>query len=82
MKPAIASISGSRMPRVVTAGVPTRTTGREGRVLIERDRVLVDGNGRAAERGFGDFAGNSARKHVHQHQVVVGAAAHESKTGL
>ena len=50
---------------------------RHRRVRIERDRVLVDRDAGLAERRFGDLAGEAAREHVDQHQMVVGAAADE-----
>ena len=49
------------------------------RVLIERDRVLVDGDAGLAERGFGDLAGDAFREDVDEHQVIVGAAAHDAE---
>ena len=49
--------------------------GDHGRVLVERDRVLVDGDARLAERRLRDLAGEALREDVHQHQVIVGAAA-------
>jgi len=55
----------------------TDAAGHHRRVLIERNRVLVDGNTGLAKRRFRHLAGQSFREHVDQHQVVVGAAAHE-----
>ena len=49
------------------------------RVLIERDRVLVDGDAGLAERRLGDLAGDALREDVDEHQVVVGAAADEAE---
>ena len=75
MSSAIVSISGSRMPRVVTAGVPMRTPlvtngerGSNGTVfLFTVMRALV-------ERLLRDLAGELGAAQVEQHQVVVGAA--------
>ena len=70
------------MPRVVTAGVPSADAARDHRrVLIERDRVLVDGDAGLAERRLGDLAGDALREHVDQHEVVVGAAADDAEAG-
>ena len=51
------------------------------RVLIEGDGVLVDGDAGLVERGLGDLAGDALREHVHEHQVIVGAAADEAEAG-
>ena len=68
------------MPRVVTAGVPTRMPlADHRRILIERNRVLVDGDAGLAERRLGDLAGDALREHVDEHQVIVGAAADEAE---
>ena len=57
---AMTSISGSRMPRLVIAGVPMRMPlATIGGFLIERDRVLVDRDAGLAERRFGDLAGEA-----------------------
>ena len=46
-----------------------------GRVLVERDRVLVDGDADVVEERLGLAAGHAQRRHVDEHEVVVGAAA-------
>ena len=51
------------------------------RILIERNRVLVDRDARLAERRFGDLAGDAFREHVHEHQMIVGAAADQPEAG-
>jgi hypothetical protein len=79
----IMSISASRMPRVVTAGVPTRMPlATIGGILIERDGVLVDRHPGLVERSFGHLAGDPLREDVHEHQVVVGAAADQRKPAV
>ena len=70
------------MPRVVTAGVPMRMPlATIGGVRVERNRVLVDGDARPAERRLGDLAREALREHVDEHQVVVGAAADQPEAG-
>ena len=49
------------------------------RILIERNRVLVDGDAGLAERRLGHLAGDALREDVDEHQVVVGAAADEAE---
>ncbi len=51
-------------------------------VLIKRNRVFVDGDVRRFERLFRVLAGDSFPIHpdVDEHQVVVGAAGHETQT--
>ena len=51
------------------------------RILIERNRVLVDRDARLAERRLRDLAGDALREDVDEHQVVVGAAADEAEAG-
>src|SRR5215218_4082401 len=53
--------------------------GDHGRILVEWNRVLVDGDARLAERRLRDLPGEAAREHVHQHEVVVGAAADQTE---
>ena len=55
--------------------------GHHRRILIEGDRVLVDGDAGLAERGLGDLAGDALREHVDEHDVVVGAAADDAEAG-
>ncbi len=50
------------------------------RILIERNRVLVDRDAGLAERRLGHLARDAFREHVHEHQVVVGAAADEAES--
>jgi hypothetical protein len=57
----------------------TDAAGDHRRILVERDRVLVHGDARLAERRFGDFPGQTLGEHVDEHEMVVGAAAHEAK---
>ena len=78
MNSAMRSISGSRMPRLVMAGRADADAARDHRrILIERNRVLVDGDAGLAERRLGDLAGEPFREDVDEHQVIVGAAADE-----
>ncbi len=51
------------------------------RILIERNRVLVDGDAGGAERRLGDLAGDALREHVDEHDVIVGAAADDAEAG-
>ena len=51
------------------------------RVLIEGNRVLVDGDAGFAERRLRDLAGEPAREDVDEHQVIVGAAADQAEAG-
>ena len=69
-------ISSGPMPRVVVAGVPTRIPDATlGGLRVERDRVLVDGDADLVEQRLGLAARDAQRRHVDEHQVVVGAAA-------
>ena len=82
MSAPMAPISAARMPRVVIAGVPRRiAAGHHRRIGVEGNRVLVDRDAGAAERGLGDLAGEALREDVDQHQVVVGAAADHAEAG-
>ena len=80
MSAAICSISGSFIPRVVTAGVPRRmplvTSGFSGSI---GDEVLVRRDTGAVERFLGDFAGEFLRAQIHEHQVIVSAAADDAE---
>ena len=49
---------------------------------IEGDRVLVDGHAGAFEREFGVTPGDSARVHVHEHEVIIGAASNDTESAL
>ena len=49
------------------------------RILVERNRVLVDRDAGLAERGLGDLAGDALGEDVDQHQVIVGAAADQAE---
>jgi hypothetical protein len=76
------SISASRIPRVVMAGVPMRMPlAVIGGFWSNGDRVLVDRNAGSSKRGLRDFAGQTAREDVNEHHVVVGAAADEPEAG-
>ena len=80
MSAAICAISGSPMPAVVTAGVPSRsplvTNGERGSSGIG---VLVEGDAGPVEHLLGHLAGELGVEgaQVDQHQVVVGAARDE-----
>ena len=58
-------------------GADADAAGVERLALVEGDHVLVDGDAGAVEGCLGDLAGQAQRRHVDQHQVVVGAAADE-----
>ena len=49
-----------------------------GRLAVERDLVLVDGDPDLVEQVLGVLAGHAERHHVGEHQVVVGAARDEA----
>ena len=51
------------------------------RVPVERNRVLVDGDRGAPERGLGDLAGQPARHDVDEHEMRVRAAADQPEPG-
>ena len=55
--------------------------GDVGRVLVERDRVLVDGDPDVVEQRLGVAPGHAERRHVDQREVVVGAARHDPRAG-
>ena len=64
------------MPRVVTAGVPTRMPlVTNGLWVVERHHVLVERDVRAAEGLFRHLPGDPFVAEVDEHEVVVGAAA-------
>src|SRR5690349_22471499 len=52
-----------------------------GRVLVERDRVLVDGDPDIVEERLGVAAGDAERRDVDQREVVVGAPADQPGPG-
>ena len=60
-----------RRRRRARAGSRTRCSAAR----VERDRVLVDGDADLVEERLGLLAGDAERRHVDEHQVVVGAAA-------
>ena len=70
------TISASFIPRVVSAGVPTRmpevTMGFSGSKGIMFLFTVMPG---LVERALGDLAGEALGAQVDEHQVVVGAAA-------
>ena len=49
------------------------------RPRVEGNHVLVDGDARRVERLLGQLARQAARGHVHQQQVIVGAAGHQAE---
>jgi hypothetical protein len=72
---AIARISVVPNPRVVVAGVPRRIPEAcVRRQRVERDRVLVDRDPDFVEERLSLLAGDTERRHVDEHQVVVRAA--------
>ena len=58
--------------------------GDEGFVLIEGDRVFVDGDCRCFERLLGVFAGDAFGVHpnIDEHQVIVSATGNETQSLL
>jgi len=72
----IAAISGSFIPRVVTAGCPGGGHWLEGRAGLKGDGVFVDGD--AADRGhLAIFSGDAPHSHIDEHKMVVGSATDE-----
>jgi hypothetical protein len=77
----MAAISGSFMPRVVTAGVPSRMPlAWNGERVSNGNGVLVHRDAGDIERNLAFLAGHILRAHVHQHQMIVRAAADEPET--
>ena len=82
MSRAIASISFSPMPAVVTAGVPMRRPAAdERRTGVVGDLVLVEGDPGPIEGLLGLLAGQLGVEgaQVDQHQMVVGAPRDDAK---
>ena len=74
----ISRMASSFMPRVVTAGVPTRIPLRHKRTLrIEGNRVFVYRHAHLSERASASLPVRPFALHVDQHQVVVRAAGDE-----
>ena len=68
------------MPRVVRAGVPMRMPdGSSGGRVSNGIMFLLTVMPAASSAFSADLAGHAARRHVHQHQVVVGAAGDEAE---
>jgi hypothetical protein len=78
---AMAAISGSFMPRVVTAGVPRRMPLAWNGERVSKGMVFlltVMPASSSADLAF--LAGQSPAAHVHQHQVIVRPAADQAET--
>ncbi len=83
IQPASSRQLSSCRPRVVTAGVPMRRPDvTKWRLRIVRDRILVDGNVRPAERSLCVLAGNALADQADQKQVVVRAAGDNVVTAV
>ena len=80
MNAATWSISASFIPRVVNAGVPRRMPlATMGGLVSKGMAFLLTVMRRLAERVLGHLPGDALREDVHEHDVVVGAAADEAE---
>ena len=78
MRSAMRSISRSRMPRVVTAGVPMRTPlVTNGFLRLLWHGVLVHRDPREIECLLGGLAGETFIAEIDEHEMVVRSAGHE-----
>ena len=83
IQPAIVCISGSFMPRVVTAGVPMRMPLVTTALPVSNGMAfLLTVMPASSSACVGVLAGEALVAEVDQHQVVVGAAGDDAETAL
>src|SRR6185369_7790127 len=78
----LAHLAGAHSPRGHRGRPDPDPRRRVGRLLVERDLVLVDRDPDLVEEVLGLLAGHAARRDVDEHQVVVRAARHDPQAAL